>query len=204
MKKILLIALASMMMACGNKVSGNNEAVNADSASVAQDNEEAISGEPSIRETCSFSTKFRKDENGQCDALIVTCKSDEKTQKFTCEFNWPKDEDLLGEAGKIEEVDLNFDGTPDLLVTLGDFGVNPGLYPLMCYGAFIWDDSTAEFKPAQGLEDVNNIEIDKEKKVLVSEWATVVGDVYHQVYAWKNGKFEMIEETIHNEFEDEE
>lgn len=196
--------MAGMLMACGNKPASNNEAGADSTAVAAQEKVEATSGEPSIRETCSFSTKFRKDEDGQCDALIVTCKSDEKTQEFTCEFNWAKDEEYLGEAGEIEEVDLNFDGYPDLLVTLGDFGVNPNLYPMVCYAAFIWDGSTAEFNPAQGLEDVNNIVVDKEKKVLVSEWMTAVGDVYHEVYAWKDGKFEMIEKTVHNEYDEEE
>ena len=65
MKKIFLIAMAGMMMACGNKVSNNNATVGADSASIAQSDGEAVSSEPSIRETCNFSTKFRKDGEGQ-------------------------------------------------------------------------------------------------------------------------------------------
>ncbi len=197
-----MIAMAGMMMACGTKPAGNNETVEADSTSTETQEEVVVpSNEPSIRETCSFSTKFRKDENGQCDALIITCKSDEKTQEFTCEFNWAKDEELLGGAGEYEEVDLNFDGYPDLLVYLGNFGVGS---PLDFYAAFIWDGSTAEFKQAKELDEVVNIVVDKEKKVLVSEYSTMVGDNYHEVYAWKDGKFELIEKTVHNEDDEEE
>lgn len=202
MKKILLIVMTGMMMACGNKPAGNSESVE-DSTSVASQEEEVVapSKEPSIRETCSFSTQFRKDENGQCDALIISCRSDKMTQEFTCEFNWAKDEEFLGGSGEYEEVDLNFDGVPDLLVYLGNFGINS---PLEFYAAFIWDETIAEFKQAKELEHVVNIVVDKEKKVLVSEYSTMVGDDYHEVYAWKDGKFEMIEKTVHNEYDDEE
>ena len=204
MKKLFLMAITGIMMACGNKPVSNNGTVEDSTSVETQDKVVATSSEPSIRETCSFSTKFRKDDEGQCDALILTINSCQDPQEFTCEFNWPKDEEYLGDAGEIEEVDLNFDGVPDLLVTLGDFGVNPDLYPLMCYAVFIWNDDEGKFTQAKELEEVNNIEVDKEKKVLVSEWMTAVGDVYHQVYAWKNGKFEMIEQTVHNEYDDEE
>lgn len=204
MKKIFLIAMAGMMMACSNKVSNNNATVGADSASIAQSDGEAVSSEPSIRETCNFSTKFRKDGEGQCDALILTIQSCQETQEFTCEFNWAKDKEYLGDSGEIEEVDMNFDGVPDLLVTLGDFGVNPDLYPMVCYAVFIWDDSKGKFSQAEELGEATNIEVDKEKKILVSEWTTAVGDVYHEVYAWKGGKFVMTEQTVHNEYDDEE
>jgi len=202
MKKIFLMMMAGLAMACSNKLAGTATNESDDSTSVAQEAAQTA-GEPSIRETCTFSTSFRKDAEGQCDALILTINSCQEPQKFTCEFNWPKDEEYLGDSGEIEEPDLNFDGTPDLLVTLGDFGVNPGLYPLMCYAAFIWDDSTGKFTQAKGLEDVNNITVDKEKKVLVSEWMTAVGDFYHEVYAWKDGKFVMTEQSVHNEYDDE-
>ena len=206
MRKILLMAITSLVIACGNNPSGNGstDKTGQDTTTVKQDNgmEVKSAGEPSIRETCTFSTRLRKNENDQCDALIITCTSCQKKQEFTCEFNWPKDEEYLSETGSIQEVDLNFDGIPDALVYLGDFGVNPGLFPMEFYAAFIWEDDS--FKEAKELDNVANLKVDAEKKVLTSEYMNPVGDVYHEVYAWKNGKFEMIEQTIHNEFDKEE
>ena len=66
---------------------------------------------------------------------------------------------------------------------------------------FVHAAGTNESKVADA---VVNIVVDKEKKVLVSEYSTMVGDNYHEVYAWKDGKFEMREKTVHNEYDDEE
>lgn len=206
MKKILLMAMTGLAIACGNNPSGNGstDETGQDSPAVTQDSKIEVksTSEPSIRETCTFSTRLRKNENDQCDALIITCKSCQKTQEFTCEFNWPKDEEYLSNTENIQEVDLNFDGTPDLLVYLGDFGVNPGLFPMEFYAAFIWEDDG--FKEAKELDNVANLQVDAEKKVLTSEYTNPAGDAYHEVYAWKDGKFEMIEQTVHNEFDEEE
>ena len=119
MKKLFLFALTAIMFSCGNKPASNSESV----ADVAKDSTEVAASEPSARDGYTFETSFREDENGQCDALILTCKKGEKTQEFVCEFNWPKDKDLLGESGTIEEEDINFDGIPDVVVCLGDFGL---------------------------------------------------------------------------------
>lgn len=95
MKKIFLMALAGLLMACNGKISGNNNS-GEDSTAVDQDSVVAKADEPSLRECTTFSTRFRKDENGQCDALILTCNIDTKKQEFTCEFNFSKDREYLG------------------------------------------------------------------------------------------------------------
>ncbi len=202
MKKIFLMALAGLLMACNGKISGNNNS-GEDSTAVDQDSVVAKADEPSLRECTTFSTRFRKDENGQCDALILTCNIDTKKQEFTCEFNFSKDREYLGEAGEIEEVDINFDGVPDVLVTLGDFGVNPGLFPMIFYGAFVFNEATGEFEQVTDLEDKPNLSIDAKRKVIESNFATVVGDHYHEEYAWENGKLKLMEERQTNNYEDE-
>lgn len=199
MKRILLMALAGLTIACGNNISANNS-----SADSTTDTTATTGGEPSLREVTSFSTSYHTDQNGQVDALILTAQVDVDKQQFTFNFNWPKDKELLGECGHIEEPDLNFDGNPDLLVTLGDFGVNPGLFPTVFYGVLVWNESTGKFEQVKELEDKANLTIDSERKLIISEYATVVGDEYHQEYAWENGKLKLMKETHTNAYDDEE
>lgn len=202
MKKYLFIITAILLASCGGKKNTENGTIGEASTDTLQSAVPATIDKGTERSGYTFETQFRKDENGQCDALIVTCKKGEKTQQFTCEFNWPKNEDLLGESGTIEEEDLNFDGTPDLLVTLGDFGVNPGLYPTIFYAGFVWNEEKQCFEQVKQLDDMPNIVVDAEKKAIISEYATPVGDEFHEVYAWQNGKLEMIEESHTNAFEE--
>lgn len=185
MKKILLIAMAGMMMACGNTASGNNES-DKEAKDVATDSVVAKAGEPSLRECTTFSTKFRKDENDQVDAVIVTCNIDVEKQEFTCEFPWAKDEDWLGEAGEIEEEDINFDGVPDLLVCLGNFAV--GYEPDYLYSAFVWNASEGKFEEVEQIAGAFNLRVDKENKAIISEYKTAVGDHVTDTYKWKDGK----------------
>lgn len=203
MKKINLLAVtaAAMLMACtGNKPADNQKPTSESD----KDSLEQVSEQKSGREGYTFKASFHKDENGQCDALLLTCQSEEKSQQFTFEFNWPKDESLLGESGEITENDINFDGIPDVMVYLGDFGVNPGLFPTMFYGACIWDAETESFEQVKEFEGIANPKIDAESKTITSEYANPMDDVFHEVYAWKDGKLVLTESSSSNQLEDEE
>ena len=203
MKKFFLFAITALLISCGNKASSNTDTTS-EAVPDSCETTATSTDEPSLRECTSFSTKFRKDENGQVDAIILTCDIDNKKQEFTCEFNWPKDEGLLDEAGEIEEVDVNFDGVPDVMMTLGDFGVNPELFPTIFYGVFIWNEATGEFEQSTALEDKPNLVLDAEKKLIISNYETVVGDHYHEEYAWEDGKLKLVEERQVYNYEDEE
>lgn len=188
MKKLFLFALTAIMFSCGNKPANNNESV----ADVAKDSTEVAASEPSARDGYTFETSFRKDENGQCDALILTCKKGEKTQEFVCEFNWPKDKDLLGESGTIEEEDINFDGIPDVVVCLGDFGVGDSYF---FYDALVWNNNDNCFEQVEEYSGIANPVIDTEKKMIVSEYTNLEGNTYREEYAWKDGKLTMIDSS---------
>lgn len=188
MKKLFLFALTAIMLSCGNKPASNNESV----ADVAKDSTEVAASEPSARDGYTFETSFRKDENGQCDALILTSKKGEKTQEFVCEFNWPKDKDLLGESGTIEEEDINFDGIPDVVVCLGDFGVGDSYF---FYDALVWNNNDNCFEQVEKYSGIANPVIDTEKKMIVSEYTNLEGSTYREEYAWKDGKLTMIDSS---------
>lgn len=188
MKKLFLFALTVIMFSCGNKPANNNESV----ADVATDSTEVAASEPSARDGYTFETSFRKDENGQCDALILTSKKGEKTQEFVCEFNWPKDKDLLGESGTIEEEDINFDGIPDVVVCLGDFGVGDSYF---FYDALVWNNNDNCFEQVEEYSGIANPVIDTEKKMIVSEYTNLEGSTYREEYAWKDGKLTMIDSS---------
>lgn len=188
MKKLFLFALTAIMFSCGNKPANNNESV----ADVAKDSTEVAASEPSARDGYTFETSFRKDENGQCDALILTSKKGEKTQEFVCEFNWPKDKDLLGESGTIEEEDINFDGIPDVVVCLGDFGVGDSYF---FYDALVWNNNDNCFEQVEEYSGIANPVIDTEKKMIVSEYTNLEGSTYREEYAWKDGKLTMIDSS---------
>lgn len=200
MKKFILFATITLtLMACGNKTVSHNETAD----EIQQDSVATMTCKDLGRDSYTFSTSFRENEEGQCDALILTCKSGEKVQEFACEFNWPKDKELLSESGSITEEDINFDGTPDLLVLLGDFGVNPELFPSLFYAAFIWDNETQSFERVEKLDNVTNLEVDAKNHVITSDYMNVVGDEFHEVYAWKNGKLELKEESRRNAIDEE-
>lgn len=188
MKKLFLFALTAIMFSCSNKPANNNESV----ADVAKDSTEVAASEPSARDGYTFETSFRKDENGQCDALILTSKKGEKTQEFVCEFNWPKDKDLLGESGTIEEEDINFDGIPDVVVCLGDFGVGDSYF---FYDALVWNNNDNCFEQVEEYSGIANPVIDTEKKMIVSEYTNLEGSTYREEYAWKDGKLTMIDSS---------
>lgn len=211
MKKLFFLAITAMMlMACGNKTATNNES-EADNDAVeetlqeAEENtaEETTTKEVSGRDGYKFQTSFRKNDDGQCDALILNCKSGDKSQEFICEFNWPKSEEFLGDAGDLSEVDINFDGTPDVLVSLGDFGIDPSS-SLNFYAAFVWNDDKQCFEQVNEISDIANIDIIEEFESIESNYQGVDGSIYWEQYKWKDGKLVMTESRcVEQNVEDE-
>ena len=197
------MAIALLTMACNNnQTSASNEVDDTQDSSATQVATPAEKA-PSARASYTFHTSFQKDEEGQVDAVVLTCQSGEKTQNFVCELLWSKDEDLMGGV-EVEEQDFNFDGIPDVLVCLGDFGVNPSHFPMLSYAGFVWNNETQSFDRVTELEDIVNVEIDTDNQTIVSNYSTVVGDTYHEVYAWKSGKLEQIESASDSYLSDEE
>lgn len=194
-----LLALALLATSCGNITLHRD--IQEDST--ATDIPATPAGEPSLRELTRFSTHHHTNEDGQVDELTLNIFVDTNKQTFQLELPWPKDEDLLGSCGETDEPDINFDGNPDLLVTLGDYGVNPGLLPTVFYAAFIWNEATGQFEQVHELDQVANLTIDPKRKLIISDYTTAVGDEYHEEYAWKDGQLEKVKEAHTNPYDEE-
>ena len=191
MKKNLLFALAILMASCGGQNS-QEKPENLVSAMPAETAETTVQA-ASERDGYTFSTTFRKNEDDQCDAIILTCQKGEKSQEFASELVWPKDEDILRSetAGDVIEEDINFDGVPDVVVYLGDYSV---LSTIEFYAACVWDEASQSFKLVEKYEGIPNPVIDAEKKVIISNYMDLSDNVIEDVYRWVDGELVPITE----------
>ena len=159
----------------------------------------------SERSAYAFETSFRMDDEEQYDALILNCKSGEKSQSFTFDFNWSKDKDFLGDAGEISEEDINADGYPDVVVSLGNFGV---MDPMYFYGACLWNEESQQFDLVERYSDIPNAEpcIGKSKRLVLSTYEDFGGYEYADYYDWEDGNLVLAysdsssDETLPEEF----
>lgn len=195
---MLLFAMAALIASCGTNT--RQEAPISKAAEVPADAVETMAKAPSERDGYTFSTTFRKDENGQCDAIILTCQKGEKSQQFVNELIWAKDMDFLGGSGEVEEEDINFDGIPDVQLYLGSFSIDS---PLEYYAAFVWDEASQSFQEVENYAGLPNPDIDTEKQRIVSSYHDVSGAYYEDIYGWKDGTLNLIESHVEEAEEDE-
>lgn len=196
MKKLFVIAAASLIASsCGSKTANHQPSANkqntemSDSNAIA--NNEKTTNDDAERNAFTFSTSLRNDANGQCDALTLTCKSGDTTQRFTFEFNWPKDKEVLEmeEVGQIAEDDINFDGIPDVVVRLGNFGISPDA-PMMFYGACTWNKDKKIFEMVEDYSEIPNPKVGSlnSQKAIISQYKGIDGTAQTEHYQWKDGK----------------
>ena len=198
MKKNLLFALAFLIVSCVGRT-GQEQPENLISSMPSEAVETNVDAD-SKRDGYTFSTTFRKDENDQCDALILTCQNGEKSQQFLCELIWPKSMDFLGGAGEIEEEDINFDGIPDVQLYLGSFSIDS---PLEYYAAFVWDETSQSFQEIETYAGLPNPTIDAEKQRIVSAYRDISGAYNEEIYGWKDGTMTLIESHVEEAEKDE-
>ena len=195
----LLFAIGALMVSCGMNTNQETPASNVASVPAETATETAVKPS-SERDGYTFNTSFRKDENDQCDAIVLNCQSGEKSQQFVCEFIWPKGMDFLGGAGEIEEEDINFDGIPDVQLYLGSFSIDS---PMEYYAAFVWDETSQSFKEVEAYAGLPNPTIDAEKQRIVSAYHDLSGAYNESIYGWKDGTMTLIGSRVEEAEEDE-
>ena len=107
------------------------------------------------------------------------------------------DSDHLNGFGSVDDqIDLNFDGIPDMMVSLG---ISPTRgAPTVQFG-FVWDDLDHCFKSLP-TGYMNEPFVDPENKTITLSYADGPEEVAVEIYAWVNDELMLIEEFTHNPF----
>ena len=92
--------------------------------------------------------------------------------------NWNK-----GSIGEITEDDWNFDGIPDLQVSLGPTN-GSGNYT---YDVWLWDNQAHQFVPLECDDLIFDPVLDPESKTIVSTWQ-LDDDIEIVRFKWEDGK----------------
>lgn len=80
-------------------------------------------------------------------------------------------------------VDANFDGEKDILVQNGHYG-NQGAQAYSCY---LFEDG--QYVQYKGFEEIPNVSVDEENKVILSSWRNSAASYGWGVYVYENGQY---------------
>ena len=186
MKKLLFGALTALLIvACGSKTAKAGSS--ADSLTA---NADVASDENYVpqRSDYTFRTEVRAindDGDVRWDTIVVYL-TDAKghTQQFYSQAQ-PLDTTVWSKQsiGQIVEDDWNFDGIPDLQVSLGSMNG----FGNVTYDVWLWDDKAHKFEYLKTPAEIFDPYIDSDNKTIVSTWR-LDDEVEIIRYKWKNGK----------------
>ena len=186
MKKLLFGALTALVIvACGSKTTKVENS--ADSVATTAD---VVLDENYIpkRSDYTFRTEVRTindDGDVRWDTIVVYL-TDAKghTQQLYSQAQ-PLDTTVWSKSiiGQIVEDDWNFDGIPDLQVSMGPMNGSGNV----TYDVWLWDDNAHSFVYLKTPAEIFDPYIDTENKTIVSTWR-LDDEVEIIRYKWKNGK----------------
>lgn len=140
---------------------------------------------PIWRSKAKFKSTLKKDENGQvCSVTISVLCDGETLATLESELPWPKAPNLCVNVGVTAEDDINFDGSPDLTVFLGSFGVDVGSDT---YDAWIWNSNDHAFVHVNEYSDIANPTLDQEQKCIIGRSYSKSDEVEVSQYVWDYG-----------------
>ena len=82
--------------------------------------------------------------------------------------------------------DINFDGTPDVVIYVGTVPNGNSLYK-----AYVWNSYTRQFYPVPEFDEIQEPEYDKKAKTIISR-ARDYQTLYLDTWKWKNGKLKRV------------
>ena len=121
------------------------------------------------RESFTFKTEVVADEDGVAEKIIVHMMGTNGSMPYslTQEISAvPLDTNLWQGFGTVREDDINFDGTPDLMVCRGPFNG----YGNFSYYAWVWDWHFRDFVDVEGFEDLFDPVFNKEDSTVTSSF----------------------------------
>lgn len=122
---------------------------------------------------------------------IFVFRGDKKIQTIIYKYNWDEyGSPTIGRdsIGKIDFVDVDFDGNKDLLIYRGGFG-NQGAD---IYDCFLWNDNENQFKIAPSFSYILNPSIDNRQKCIYSFSRENASCYVNVKYKFQNGEFRVI------------
>ena len=198
MKKLLFGALTALLIvACGSKTAKAESSVDSLAA-----NSDAAADENYVpqRSDYTFRTEVRAindDGDVRWDTIVVYL-TDAKghTQQFYSQAQ-PLDTTVWSKQsiGQIVEDDWNFDGIPDLQVSLGSMNG----FGNVTYDVWLWDDKAHKFEYLKTPAEIFDPYIDSDNKTIVSTWR-LDDEVEIIRYKWKDGQLVQYDrETLSRE-----
>ncbi|MBR5727281.1 MAG: hypothetical protein IKX39_01425 [Muribaculaceae bacterium] len=132
------------------------------------------------------------DEEGSTIAdSILTTVTDKMGKSFTLvSYTEPLDPDFWQGFGGIREDDINFDGTPDLMICLGPTNSFGGF----TYDGYIWDTATHKFVRVEHFDEILDPQFFPEKNQILGTFR-IDSHYWFSLYEWQNGKLVLIEES---------
>ena len=193
MKKLLFWVLTALVIvACGSKTAKAESSADS-SVSVVEPDENYIPQ----RSDYSFRTEVRTiNDDGEVrwDTIVVYLTDAKgRTQQFYSQAQ-PLDTTVRSKTviGQIVEDDWNFDGIPDLQVSMGPMNGSGNV----TYDVWLWDDKAHKFEYLKTPAEIFGPYIDSDNKTIVSTWR-LDDEVEIIRYKWKDGKLvETERETL--------
>ena len=137
------------------------------------------------------------DEEGSTVAdSIITMVTDKMGKSFTLvSYTEPLDPEYWRGFGDIQEDDINFDGTPDLMICLGPTNSFGGF----TYDGYVWDNVAHKFVRVEKFNEILDPVYFPEKNQILGTFR-IDSHYWTSLYEWQNGKLVLIEESV---FEDD-
>ncbi len=205
MKKLTLLT-AILAGFCLTNCHGNQQgSADTDSIDTMAATENLDIEQPPQRDEFRFVASFTKNSDGQYDWIMVKGYVGNDESPYFEQDHWliePLDEDPSAEQEKWinDKTDINFDGTPDLLIYLG---LNAVGRVSEFYDAYIWNTEGMYFENVKGFDGIANPDIDARTKSITSVYRSGANEITEEIYKWKNGKLELTKTSTEKISDDE-
>lgn len=134
------------------------------------------------RKDFTFKVAKETDEGGKvCIVNLSTYVSGQLVNKYSFEVPSPLPADLSDGIGHTSEDDINFDGYPDIDVSLGYRGA--GSANNMQHEALLWDQQQHGFVVAKGYNEIGEPQLDPTNKVIFTVMSSYT-DATMTYYRW--------------------
>lgn len=194
---VIAIAFSLVMSGCKNDKAGNSN--------IKPTTENLDIEQPPQRNEFRFEASFAQNSDGLYDKIMVNgYVGNDDSPYFESEHELiaPLDDAPTPEQDNWinDEIDINFDGNPDLLIYIGFNAVGR---VSEYYDAYTWNPEEMYFEHVKGFDDIANPEFDATTKSISSAYRSDANEITKETYKWQNGVLELTDTTKEKIFEEE-